>query len=76
MTGGSMPISQQLAWFPLGAVMGATGALLPAMVAVTWLRSFSYRRRHPKPVRTANEPRRGSRALADYYRGLSGGPRQ
>jgi hypothetical protein len=71
-----MPISQQFAWLLLGAVIGVVGVLLPAMVAVIWLRSFSYRCRHPRPVRTANEPRRGSQALADYYRGLSGGPRQ
>jgi hypothetical protein len=64
-----MPISQQFAWFLLVA-------LLLFVVAVVVLRGFSYRRRHPRPMRTANEPRRGSRALASYYRGLSGGSRR
>ena len=62
-----MPISQQLAWFLLVALLPAVPFVV-AVVAVVVLRSFGYRRRrHPGPMRTANEPRRGSRALADYY---------
>ena len=72
-----MPISQQLAWFLLVALLPAVPFVV-AVVAVVVLRGFGYRRRHPRPMRTANEPRRGSRALADYYRGLmsENGPRR